>query len=103
MSETADRLLTVAGAAKFLTLAEQTIRNLTCKGCIPVLHIGRRCVYDREALSSRSYRANGSFLQVSVVDPIQFIESVSHLSEDNPFEYTRASTAATAVTRADVG
>jgi excisionase family DNA binding protein len=50
MSETADRLLTVAGAAKFLTLAEQTIRNLTCKGHIPVLHIGRRCVYDREAL-----------------------------------------------------
>lgn len=50
MSEMADRLLTVAGAAKFLTLAEQTIRNLTCKGRIPVLHIGRRCVYDREAL-----------------------------------------------------
>jgi excisionase family DNA binding protein len=50
MNETADRLLTVAGAAKFLTLAEQTIRNLTCKGRIPVLHIGRRCVYDREAL-----------------------------------------------------
>jgi excisionase family DNA binding protein len=50
MSETADRLLTVAGAAKFLTLAEQTIRNLTSRGRIPVLHIGRRCVYDREAL-----------------------------------------------------
>jgi len=50
VGETADRLLTVAGAAKFLTLAEQTIRNLTCKGRIPVLHIGRRCVYDREAL-----------------------------------------------------
>jgi excisionase family DNA binding protein len=50
MSETVDRLLTVAGAAKFLTLAEQTVRNLTSKGRIPVLHIGRRCVYDREAL-----------------------------------------------------
>ena len=50
MSDTVDRLLTVAGAAKFLTLAEQTIRNLTSKGRIPVLHIGRRCVYDRDAL-----------------------------------------------------
>ena len=50
MRDTVDRLLTVAGAAKFLTLAEQTIRNLTSKGRIPVLHIGRRCVYDREAL-----------------------------------------------------
>jgi len=45
-----DRLLTVAGAAAFLKIAEQTIRNYTSKGRIPVLHIGRRCVYDRDAL-----------------------------------------------------
>lgn len=45
-----DRLLDVAGASRFLKIAEQTVRNYTCKGLIPVLHIGRRCVYDREAL-----------------------------------------------------
>jgi excisionase family DNA binding protein len=50
MTDTTDRLLTVAGAAKFLTLAQQTVRNFTCKGRIPVIKIGRRCVYDRDAL-----------------------------------------------------
>ena len=50
MSDANDRLLTVAGAASFLKIAEQTIRNYTCQGRIPVLHIGRRCVYDRDAL-----------------------------------------------------
>ena len=48
----------------------------------------------KEAIKADEYLAK--LLQVSVVDPIQFIESVSYLSEDNPFEYTRASTAATA-------
>jgi hypothetical protein len=52
MSDPADSLLTVKGAATFTTLAEQTIRNLTSRGKIPVLHIGRRCVYSRAQLLS---------------------------------------------------
>ena len=50
MSDTVDRLLDVKGAAAFLKIAEQTVRNYTSQGRIPVLHIGRRCVYDSEAL-----------------------------------------------------
>jgi len=50
MSASTERFLTAEDAAEFLTLAPQTIRNLTSKGRIPVIHIGRRCVYDREAL-----------------------------------------------------
>jgi hypothetical protein len=50
MSDTEDRLLTVAGAAAFLKIAPQTVRNYTSSGRIPVLHIGRRCIYDRDAL-----------------------------------------------------
>ena len=50
MSDTVDRLLDVKGASAFLKIAEQTVRNYSCKGLIPVLHIGRRAVYDRDAL-----------------------------------------------------
>jgi hypothetical protein len=50
MSDAIDSLLTVKGAAAFTTLAEQTVRNLSAKGKIPVLHIGRRCVYSRAQL-----------------------------------------------------
>lgn len=41
-----------------------------------------------EAIKADEYLAR--LLRISVGDPIQFIESVSYLSEDTPFEYTRA-------------
>jgi len=50
MSDTVDRLLDVKGASAFLKIAQQTIRNYTSDGRIPVLHIGRRCVFDRDQL-----------------------------------------------------
>jgi hypothetical protein len=50
MSDGVDRILDVAGAAAFLKIAPQTIRNYSCQGRIPVLKIGRRSVFDRDAL-----------------------------------------------------
>jgi excisionase family DNA binding protein len=50
MSDTADRILDVAGAAAFLKISQQTIRNYISQGRLSALYIGRRRVFDRDAL-----------------------------------------------------